>query len=298
VKARAKVFISCGQRGGPERETAEKIANVLRDKGFEPYVAIAEQTLKGLRENIFWNLETSEYFLFVDFRREQFANQLDSRGSLFSHQELALASYLDIDVIVFQQEGVRKEDGLMRFLQANALPFKEPGDLPALVAQRVDDAGWNPGWKNSLHLEMCDPPFTDAKAQDATFNRFFHLRVRNLHQRKTALNSCAFVESISRTGDAIPFRMVELRWAGSSEQFVLVPPGLPREVDLGFVPHSEPRLFAFNSFTTSTQYMAPLIGPGQFDLTYVVASTNFPLARFKARITVGSALDEAVVEGV
>ena len=90
---RAKVFISCGQKKETnEIEVANTIGRVLEDMGFEPYIATQEQTLLGLRENIFWHLTTSEYFLFIDFIREQFANSPEHRGSLFSHQELAIAS--------------------------------------------------------------------------------------------------------------------------------------------------------------------------------------------------------------
>jgi hypothetical protein len=296
---RAKVFISCGQRTPDERKAADDIAGVLRDLGFEPYVAVQEQTLKGLRENIFWNLETSEYFLFVDFKRDQLANLPEFAGSLFSHQELALASYLDLDVIAFQQRGLRKEDGLMRFLQANSIEFERPDELPDLVEKRVKAVGWRPDWKNHLKLELCDPPFTDAwDVGTGEWNRFFHLRVTNLHYRKPALMCSAFVRSMvgRTTGEPIDFRMAELKWAGSSQLFASVPPGLAREVDLGYVPHRNPTLFVFNTFSTSTQYMPPLQGPGDYEIAYVVASVTFPLQSFLARVRVGTSKEEATVE--
>ena len=66
---RARVFISCGQN----KETTEAvIATQLRDKllqiGFDPYIAVAEQTLRGLKENVFARLSNSEFFIFVDFK--------------------------------------------------------------------------------------------------------------------------------------------------------------------------------------------------------------------------------------
>ncbi len=57
---RAKVFISCGQREGEERSTAIEIARVLEDLGFETYVAAAEASLIGLKENVYRQLEASE----------------------------------------------------------------------------------------------------------------------------------------------------------------------------------------------------------------------------------------------
>ena len=94
---RARVFISCGQsKDTDEPKIAEKISKRLTALGFDPYVAVAQQSLRGLKENIFEQLSRSEYFLFVDFKRERLEGTSDHRGSLFSNQELALASFLEI----------------------------------------------------------------------------------------------------------------------------------------------------------------------------------------------------------
>src|SRR5438552_16045162 len=88
---RARVFISCGQsKHSDEVETAQKIARRLQELGFDPWLAVEEQTLRGLKENIFSQLEKSEYFIFVDFKRERLmaADPAAHRGSLFAHQEL------------------------------------------------------------------------------------------------------------------------------------------------------------------------------------------------------------------
>jgi hypothetical protein len=67
----ARVFISCGQRQDDEIDIAEKIALELQNMGFEPYIAVKEQTLKGFTENILPRLDESEYYIFIDFKREQ-----------------------------------------------------------------------------------------------------------------------------------------------------------------------------------------------------------------------------------
>jgi hypothetical protein len=101
---RARVFISCGQnKGSGEQELADEIGGRLKGLGFDPYVAVGEQSLRGLKENIFGQLNRSEYFLFVDFKREPLGKTGFHRGSLFSHQELAVASFLEIDVLAFQE---------------------------------------------------------------------------------------------------------------------------------------------------------------------------------------------------
>ena len=89
---RAKVFISCGQRAKSngvefdEVKIAHEVASVLenKDMGFETYRAVYDRSLRGLKENIFSHLETSEYFLFIDFRREQFASKKTAEGRLLS----------------------------------------------------------------------------------------------------------------------------------------------------------------------------------------------------------------------
>jgi len=301
VSEKAKVFISCGQHSPAERKVAGHVAQVLEELGFEAYVAIGEQTLEGLRENIFWNLETSEYFLFIDFKREQLDNSSERRGSLFSHQELALASYLELNVLAFQQRGVKKEDGLMRFLQANAIPFGRPGELPDLVKSRVKEIGWRSDWKNSLRLELCKPPFADARHGGKNeWSRYFHLDVTNLHYRKPALMCSALVRSMvdRSSGTPVDFRMVELQWAGSSQPFAVIPPGLTRQVSLGSVPHTRPGVFEFNTFSMSYQYMPPLQGPAEWEIEYVVTSTNFASQSFRAAVKTGASKEDAAVERV
>jgi len=71
MSPKARIFISYGQRKQTnETEIAKKIADELEHMGFDPYVAVQEQTLRGVKENIF-QLANSEYFIFIDFKREK-----------------------------------------------------------------------------------------------------------------------------------------------------------------------------------------------------------------------------------
>jgi hypothetical protein len=63
---KARIFISCGQNEGDEKEIAIKIADKFQGMGFDPYIAIEEQVLKGFTENILPRLDESEYYLFID----------------------------------------------------------------------------------------------------------------------------------------------------------------------------------------------------------------------------------------
>ena len=124
----AEVFLSCGQKKGtPEHALALKIAKEIRNLGFGVYVAVEQPSLKSLREEIFERLSNSEYFLFIDFRREQLLSQTGTktefRGSLFCHQELAVASYLQLKPLLFHESGVKEYDGMLGALQANSIEF-------------------------------------------------------------------------------------------------------------------------------------------------------------------------------
>ena len=61
---KARIFISCGQQKATEEVTiARKIRIKLEKLGFRPYVAVEEQTLRGVKDNIFSRLAESEHDL-------------------------------------------------------------------------------------------------------------------------------------------------------------------------------------------------------------------------------------------
>jgi hypothetical protein len=298
---KAKVFISCGQRKDTQEvEVACAIATVLEDLGFDPYIAIQEQTLRGLKENIFSQLTASEYFLFVDFPREKFADSSECGGSLFSHQELAIASYLDLQVIAFQQKGVKPLDGMLGILQANAIPFDNAKKLPEMVRQQVKKAGWRADWRNALAIRRNPAEFDDAHIVNQSGQpnaRFFHLTGENLNPYKPAVNCTAYVEGIRdlRTNSPVTFRTAELKWAGYLLTSVAIMPASNRELDAFFILHDNPQMMHFNCFTDSGYFMRPIQGPGQFRLDYIIVSENFPQARISVTATVGNTIADVTL---
>jgi len=283
----AKVFNSCGQASEAERHTAKAIGEELDRLGFDFYIAVEEVSLRGLKENIFEQLASSEYFLFVDFPRERLDNGDERRGSLFSHQELAIASFLDMPVLAFRHHDVKELDGLARFLHMNSVPFGDVDLLPALVQEQVRTRGWDPNWKNALWVERPDYLDIDVVNNEQRPARFFHLPVINNHRSKTATNCIGYVESIGRvdSSEAIPHLLVELRWAGSIVPSVAIPPKHTRFLDVGFVYHDQPGIMLLNSFATSFRFGEPLIGPGKFRVTYLVVADGFAPARSTVEVT-------------
>jgi hypothetical protein len=120
TQKKTRIFVSCGRRDEKEKEIAYRLEKALTELGFEPYVAIHEQSTRSVIQNIIPHLRDDEYFLFIDFRRERLISETEEyRGSLFTSQELAIALYLEKDIIAFQEEGIKKLDGMLSAIQAN-----------------------------------------------------------------------------------------------------------------------------------------------------------------------------------
>jgi hypothetical protein len=296
----ARVFISCGQsKRTDEVETAQRIAKRLRDLGFDPYIAVEEQTLRGLRENIFARLEESEYFVFVDFKREQLAG-IDPplhRGSLFSHQELALASYLELPLVAFQETEVKPEDGMLRFLQANPTRFTDRHSLPNVIADEVRRRGWDPRHRHELALERSSGQYFDHLQVGGETGRFFHVAVHNLHRFKTATSCYVYLERATRLDPPakISLRSVEFKWAGYIYPSVNIPPRTERRFDAFYILHSRPTQLLFRTFSDSMEYIPQIQGAGMYELCYLVVSENFPPSRACLMLTLSETLDRTTL---
>ncbi len=302
---RARVFISCGQADGEERDTAVKIARMLEHEyGFEPYVAGEQVSFSGVKEAIFRQLPESEYFLFIDFPRDELPDGF-CRGSLFSNQELAIAAYLDLDFLGFRHRSVRPFDGLLKFVQADIPVFDNVAQLPQLVRDAVQSK-WHADWKNGLQLRR-DPDEFDHITRlrrdvygNVTMNRearFFHLDVFNSHLRKTALDCVTYVESIRdvKQGCHIPFRRAEIKWAGSVLPMVPIPPRTHRMIDICMIYPDELDNVYFMSYSDSHQYMGIITGVYELDVEFCVYSANMQQSSAAVRISLGSTIDKTRV---
>jgi hypothetical protein len=294
VKPCARVFISCGQnKDTNEASIAKEISERLLRLGFDPYIGVQEQTLRGLKENIFRQLSKSEYFIFVDFRRDRIGNTdpPEYKGSLFSHQELALASYLDIPVLALQESGVQKFDGILGFLQANAIPFNEADRhlLPSVIAAKVLELNWDPNWRNELALERSLDEFTDSHIinLDNKRGRFFHIGVQNRHLNNTATNCYAYLEKAKKLDPLteIPLvNAVELKWEGYPLPNAHIPAGSTRRVDACRIPHDHPTQVQFLAFADASYFVPQIQNEGTYELQYMVIADNFPPARCKVEL--------------
>lgn len=300
----ARVFISCGQRAVTgETATADAVADVLISAGFVPYVAIDHQSLRSIRENVFPELRDAEYFLFLDFRRDALlgTNPVEYRGSLFSHQELAIASYLNKNVLAFQEAGVCPLDGLVGHLQVNCIPFDNRMNLPAIVAEEIKRRRWRCDWQNRLTLSLATPPFDDAfQLPENILGRFYHLRVSNLHESVAAQDCVGYLREVidCRRGERVPFETVESKWAGYSWPQARIAPASSRRLDAFWLPHGEPTKPRFTCFADSTRFVPHFEGTGEWELVFEVHSSTIPSAVIRIRVELAEQLTHVIVAEV
>jgi len=298
---KARVFISCGQkRGTDEIITAHKIGEALEKIGYKAYVALEQHNLGGLRENIFREIENSEYLVFVDFKRDQLNCGELHRGSLFCHQELAVASYVNPDrkILAFHEKGVKQPDGMMNALQVNSQEFVNRDLLPDVIAHRAEQ-NWNPHWRNGLGLYR-NPEEHGAAHVNGKEIEYFHIRVRNLHSRKSALNCYVYLaQAIDlSTNTPIPVPTIELKWAGIMRPNALILSGSWRDFDALLIDHEDPRRARFNVFADSPHFEPRIEHCTDVELTYAVVSQNFLPARITCRLHLDDDARRAILEPV
>jgi hypothetical protein len=271
----ARIFISCGQsKESDEVQVARDIGNRLTELGYDSYIAIDVQDLRGLRESIFDQLRKSEYFLFIDFKREPLGDGFH-RGSLFCHQELAIASLLEIDVVAFREEGVKPQDGLTKFLHLNETEFSDKRLLPDAVIGVIQRRGWRPNWRNELVLEALPTP-VDHKG-----TMCYHIKVLNRHREKPALNCSAYLEKAIKFPNIeveLPNETLECKWAATQLPRVSIPAGKMRRFD---VCYAQPQHVMFPVLTDTVEYILkiPREEEGIYKLSYLLTSDNFPTVR-------------------
>lgn len=282
------IFISCGQRKGTDEVIlAKKIHDELSNLGFLPYIAVNDQSPLAIRENVFDILSRSDYFLFVDLKRDSMdvLNWTDNttrksiRGSLISHQELAIASFLEIPTIAFQEAGVEKYDGLIGFLQLNCIEFQDRETLPQIISGEFEKRGFVGKYQNQIQIESLECEDFATEGHPA---RGYFLKISNKAMRKQARNCIAFIDKIVHENNGpIRFETAELKWRGVMFPNVTIQPESFRYLDAcWFFYDSEiERKIQFNVLTDSGRHIPYLWDFGKYEITFVVHSDNFPPAK-------------------
>jgi hypothetical protein len=304
----AKIFLSCGQcENSDEPQVAKRIEAKLGKLGFHCYVAAKVQSLRSLRENIFDQLRDTDYMVFVDFKREKLDAKKTHRGSLFANQELAIASFLEIPVVAFQERRVEKRHGMLGALHVNFdkfTTFSSRNALPDVVCkcvrEKLTSKEWSNSTRNLLILKRASEPVDAHRPNDKATLRIFHLAVQNHHHRKAALNCFPYLDCIEdlRTAQQIPLKTVEYKWRGTVLQAVRIGPCQSREFDAFWFKHGNPGELGFGVATDSVDYYPRLPGPGTYRLTFSVVSDNFAPATKDFTLELGTTVDTVKFEEV
>jgi hypothetical protein len=300
MATKAKVFISCGQRTSEERQLAGDVGAMLAQLGYDPYIAIRAHSLTDLKDITLAELSRSDYYLMIDFKREG----LDGapgvyRGSLFTHQELAVAAHLELSPLIFQEDGVKERDGILSVLGANPLKVSNRAQLVALIKETIgNEPGWNPNWTNGLFLRRLTSEYVDVVFGEVKIpGRFFHIDVNNLHKSKLALGCFAYLVRVVNlgTGQALDIPNIELKWAGYLHPSVVIPPDTTRQFDAFWIPKQTPvQIHFYIPWCDSTQFIpTQLKGPGDYELTYSVRSETFREATAAFRLHVGATIEDS-----
>ncbi|MFC1806435.1 hypothetical protein ACFL09_05585 [Planctomycetota bacterium] len=150
----AKVFISSGQRDH-ELPFVTEVENWLRHEGYDPFLALAAQTMQDVDSGVIDALRLADYFLFIDFKRKVAGSGEHFRGSLYAHQELALAYAFGIKECIYLQEEGLTTEGIGRFLMGKPEKFSERSRILSLVQELVKKRKWQQDY--SRHLVVCGP---------------------------------------------------------------------------------------------------------------------------------------------
>ena len=145
---KARVFISCGQRTKREKNIGFEVDRYFRERGFQTYFAEKVHSPEALTDHIFTFLKESEYFVFIDFKRDKISDE-NFRGSLFVNQEIGISTFLRIPGIGFIEKGVKRE-GILDFQIYNAFLFEDGTEIIARLREKTKD--WDPNSVNELYL--------------------------------------------------------------------------------------------------------------------------------------------------
>ncbi len=276
---RARVFISCGQCNVREKSIGYSVEDFFKGRGFETYFADRVHSPEALTENIFRFLRSSEYFVFVDFRRNPIADN-SFRGSVFVNQELAIATFLRISGLGFVEKGVARE-GILGYQIWNALEFEDGTQI--LTQLEHHTGSWDPTSVNELFMEF--DPANVSRAITITNNTerpvtdWYHLTVRNRNKSVHALSCLAYLTGIEDLDNRrlIPVPSVELIWSGLGDYSANIIAGAERKLDAFFVMRTENDI-RFNHrspSTTASAFWLPALKQGRYKLEFTVISSNF-----------------------
>lgn len=275
----ARVFISCGQRSDEEKKVGLEIEKHFTDRGFETYFAEKVHSPDALTANIFRFLSESEFFVWIDFKRDRLKNE-DYRGSLFVNQELAIATFLALPGLGFTEKGVRRE-GIADYQIFNAVSFEDSSEIVSIIERETEK--WDKDSVNELTIGY-DPSATSRgitiiNKEGQPKGDFYKLEILNRNKRRHAFSCLGYITGITDLvlDKAFSIPTTELYWSGIADVAANIIAGATRDLDAFVVVYGH-QLVSFHQRqlgTTSPKYHLPDLPPGQYRIEYTIISANF-----------------------
>jgi hypothetical protein len=288
-----KVFISCGQATNAERAVGNSLFEWFKEKGFDPYLAVDVPTLFDLNNQILKDLANSDFFLFVNFKRETGATGFNLPLSLFSHQELAIAYSLGFErVIIVNQKGALKE-GILKFIVSNTPEFEEKAEVLGIVKKVVETAKWNKEFSrglfaNNLVWGDVNPRmlYRDHSLPQPMCQVTLFCDIVNNRFNQGAGDCIARLAFIKKEGDERKpsWDRSHLKVTGQSGYKQNIFPASHGAFDLLSINYHNPDWACLHSALDTAPRQPIIQGPGKFELDYEVFAENFPLLRFRVKI--------------
>jgi len=276
---KARVFISCGQRTGREIEIGKSVEHFFKSNKFETYFAERVHSSDALTDNIFKFLRQSEYFVFIDFKREKI-NEEEFRGSLFVNQEIAIATFLKLEGLGFCEKGTKRE-GILDYHIYNEFPFEDETEIIEILKKETKK--WDINSVNELKI-IYDPKSTSRNIiikdhPQQPLSDWYHLEIKNRNKSKHAFLCHGYVTRIKDLNSKAEFEIPtnELIWSGIGNVMVNIMGGTKRELDAFYIIHGENRIRFHQRLltTTSPQYHLPNLPQGKYLIEYTIISSNF-----------------------
>lgn len=278
---KAQVFISCGQITKEEKEIGTTVVKYFEKRGFAPYFAEEVHSPLGLTQNIYDNLRESEYFVCINFNRED-----SDFGSLFVQQELAIASFQNLPLVAFHEPGIKLR-GISKYLQVNSIEFSSVNDIMGNLDKKTK--AWDPKSKNQFSLVFGNEHLNVViYNQNQLLSNWYHIIVENLSSLFSARNCYSFVESIYDLKNKKEiFGKNEYKnglvWAGTGIVTVNIPYGAKKDIDAIYTIQGSSS-WIFQEINTSTIYKYPQLTDGKYKIIYALHSDNFPSTRIELQV--------------
>jgi len=144
------VFLSCGQNDR-ELQIADKVCRLLQGQPFclNVFIARATNNLYSLNDDVLTKLAYADYFIFVNFHRVSDGFP----GSLYSHQELAIALALGHrQLLVFSERGAPNL-GVIQFMVQNRPNFSTDEELLSQIQADLQREKWRPEYSRFLRAK-------------------------------------------------------------------------------------------------------------------------------------------------